>query len=44
LFEGNRQMEMFYHSLGFQSTTTYKSNDLGEGIASREIRYNIDLA
>jgi GNAT superfamily N-acetyltransferase len=44
LFEGNRQMEMFYHSLGFESTATYKSNDLGEGISSREIRYNIVLA
>ena len=44
LFEGNRQMEMFYHSQGFQSTSTYKLNDLGEGIASREIQYSIVLA
>jgi GNAT superfamily N-acetyltransferase len=43
LFEGNRAMETFYHSMGFQSTSIYKSNDLGEGIASREIQYYLSF-
>jgi GNAT superfamily N-acetyltransferase len=44
LFEGNKAMETFYQSMGFKNTSIYKSNELGEGIASLEVQYQLSIA
>jgi ribosomal protein S18 acetylase RimI-like enzyme len=41
LFEDSNTTKHFYEDLGFESTAAYKVNELGNGITSRQVQYQI---